>query len=538
MTPQQTWWKEAIAYQIYPKSFFDSDGDGVGDIRGIIAKLDYLKTLGVNLLWLNPVYRSPDDDNGYDISDYQAINPQYGTMADFDHLLHEAHQRGMKIIMDLVINHTSDEHPWFIESRKSKDNPYRDYYIWRDGNAGRAPNNWGSHFSQSAWTFDEQTNQYYLHIFSRKQPDLNWENPNVRADIQRMMTWWLDKGIDGFRLDAINLISKAEGFPDNRGNGEYIFSIEHFKNGPAFHDYLREMRQNVFSRYEILTVGECVLLTVDDAIRITAPERKELDMTFLFEHTEYYNLVEKDPQQLKDILTRWQVGLHNRGWTGIAFNNHDQPRVVSCFGNDAEYRAPSAKLFATLLLTLEGTPFLYQGEEIGMTNTYYDSIAEYNDVATINFYKEQVAAGIDPHAAFEKAKHVSRDRGRSPYHWTAEAHAGFTTGKPWLKLNHNYATINLNNNLHDHNSVFSHYQNMIAIRKRTPALIYGEFLPQKSPDEVFAYQRAYRNESYQVALNLSEHAVSYSCEGRLIIGNYEEADPATLQPYEARLYKL
>lgn len=538
MTPQQTWWKEAIAYQIYPKSFFDSDGDGVGDIRGIIAKLDYLKTLGVNLLWLNPVYRSPDDDNGYDISDYQAINPQYGTMADFDHLLHEVHQRGMKIIMDLVINHTSDEHPWFIESRKSKDNPYRDYYIWRDGNAGRAPNNWGSHFSQSAWTFDEQTNQYYLHIFSRKQPDLNWENPNVRADIQRMMTWWLDKGIDGFRLDAINLISKAEGFPDNRGNGEYIFSIEHFKNGPAFHDYLREMRQNVFSRYEILTVGECVLLTVDDAIRITAPERKELDMTFLFEHTEYYNLVEKDPQQLKDILTRWQVGLHNRGWTGIAFNNHDQPRVVSCFGNDAEYRAPSAKLFATLLLTLEGTPFLYQGEEIGMTNTYYDSIAEYNDVATINFYKEQVAAGIDPHAAFEKAKHVSRDRGRSPYHWTAEAHAGFTTGKPWLKLNHNYATINLNNNLHDHNSVFSHYQNMIAIRKRTPALIYGEFLPQKSPDEVFAYQRAYRNESYQVALNLSEHAVSYSCEGRLIIGNYEEADPATLQPYEARLYKL
>lgn len=538
MTPQQTWWKEAIAYQIYPKSFFDSDGDGVGDIRGIIAKLDYLKTLGVTLLWLNPVYRSPDDDNGYDISDYQAINPQYGTMADFDHLLHEAHQRGMKIIMDLVINHTSDEHPWFIESRKSKDNPYRDYYIWRDGNAGRAPNNWGSHFSQSAWTFDEQTNQYYLHIFSRKQPDLNWENPNVRADIQRMMTWWLDKGIDGFRLDAINLISKAEGFPDNQGNGEYIFSIEHFKNGPAFHDYLREMRQNVFSRYEILTVGECVLLTVDDAIRITAPERKELDMTFLFEHTEYYNLVEKDPQQLKDILTRWQVGLHNRGWTGIAFNNHDQPRVVSCFGNDAEYRAPSAKLFATLLLTLEGTPFLYQGEEIGMTNTYYDSIAEYNDVATINFYKEQVAAGIDPHAAFEKAKHVSRDRGRSPYHWTAEAHAGFTTGKPWLKLNHNYATINLNNNLHDHNSVFSHYQNMIAIRKRTPALIYGEFLPQKSPDEVFAYQRAYRNESYQVALNLSEHTVSYSCEGRLIIGNYEESDPATLQPYEARLYKL
>ncbi len=558
MTNQQTWWKEAIAYQIYPKSFFDRDGDGVGDLQGIIAKLDYLKTLGVNLLWLNPVYCSPDDDNGYDISDYQAISPQYGTLADFEHLLCEAHQRDMKIIMDLVINHTSDEHPWFIESRKSKDNPYRDYYIWRDGKAGGAPNNWGSHFSQSAWTFDEQTNQYYLHIFSRKQPDLNWENPHVRADIQRMMTWWLDKGIDGFRLDAINLISKAPGLPDNQehgkhifnsgqmntnlpdqqGNDNYIFSIEHVKNGPAFHDYLRELRRNVFSRYDIVTVGECGLATLDDAICMTAPEREELDMTFLFEHTEYYNLVEKDPQQLKAILTRWQVGLHNHGWTGIAFNNHDQPRVVSCFGNDAEYRAPSAKLFATLLLTLEGTPFIYQGEEIGMTNTYYDSIAEYNDVATINFYNEQIAAGVDPHAVFEQAKHASRDRSRSPYHWNAQAQAGFTTGQPWLKPNRNYATINLENNIEDRNSVFSYYQSMIAIRKRTPALIYGEFLPQHSPDEVFAYQRAYRNESYQIVLNLSEQVVSYSCKGRFIIGNYEQSDSATLQPYEARLYEL
>jgi len=557
MENQQSWWKEAIAYQIYPKSFFDSNGDGIGDIPGITAKLDYLNNLGVNLLWLNPIYRSPDDDNGYDISDYQAINPQYGTMMDFERLLHEAHRRNMKIIMDLVINHTSDEHPWFIESRKSQDNPYRDYYIWRDGKeGGGAPNNWGSHFSQPAWTFDERTNQYYLHIFSRKQPDLNWENPNVRAEIQRMIAWWLDKGIDGFRLDAINLISKTPGLPDNReegklifqthaqtglpdthGEGSYIFSIEHIKNGPAFHDYLRELRRNVFSRYDIVTVAECGLATIDDAIAVTAPERAELDMTFLFEHTEYYNLVERDPQQLKVILTNWQVGLHGRGWTGIAFNNHDQPRVVSCFGNDTTYRIPSAKLFATLLLTLEGTPFLYQGEEIGMTNTYYDHIAEYNDIATLNFYNEQVAAGVDPCVTFEKAKHASRDRSRSPFQWNAETHAGFTTGTPWLKPNRNYNTINLEHDRQQPDSIFSYYQRMIAIRKHAPALVHGEFIPLESPDEVFAYERIYHDESYHVVLNLSEHPIHYSCKGEVIIGNYEEPDSATLQPYEARLYK-
>ncbi|MDX1522420.1 MAG: alpha-glucosidase, partial [Anaerolineae bacterium] len=349
MTHNPTWWKEAVAYQIYPKSFFDSNGDGIGDLPGIIAKLDYLQTLGVNLLWLTPVYRSPNDDNGYDISDYQAINPEYGTMADFERLLAEAHRRDMRIIMDLVINHTSDEHPWFEESRKSKDNPYRDYYIWRDGKDGREPNNWASHFTKSAWTFDERTNQYYLHLFSRKQPDLNWENPKMRADIQKMIKWWLDNGIDGFRLDAINLISKVPGLPDNKPDGryvlgidgDYIFSLDNFRNGPAFHNYLQELTRTVFSHYDVVTVGECALLTVDDTIDITAPERGELDMTFLFEHTEYYNLVEKDPQKLKEIITRWQTGLHQRGWVGIAFNNHDQPRVVSCFGNDAEYRVPS-----------------------------------------------------------------------------------------------------------------------------------------------------------------------------------------------------
>jgi oligo-1,6-glucosidase len=468
-------------------------------------------------------------------------------MADFEHLLAEAHQRDIRVIMDLVINHTSDEHPWFVESRKAKDNPYRDYYIWRDGKDGREPNNWASHFTKSAWTFDPQTGQYYLHIFSRRQPDLNWENPKMRADVQRMIKWWLDKGIDGFRLDAINLISKVPGLPDNKADGryvfsvdgDYIFSLDNFRNGPAFHDYLQELNRTVFSHYDTVTVGECALLTVADTIDITAPERGELDMTFLFEHTEYYNLVEKDPQKLKEIITRWQVGLHERGWVALAFNNHDQPRVVSCFGNDApECRVPSAKLFATLLLTLEGTPFIYQGEEIGMTSTYYDTIAEYNDVATVNIYNEKVAAGANPQTIFKQVSQTSRDRGRSPFHWNASENAGFTSGSPWLGPNRNYADINLAHNLTDKNSIFHYYRTLIALRKQTPALVYGEFAAQEAPEELFVYQRLYHNEVYQVVLNLSEQAVEYSTEGQLLIGNYEPADPATLHPYEARVYKL
>lgn len=547
MTNQATWWKEAVAYQIYPKSFYDSNGDGIGDLPGIIAKLDVLQTLGVNLLWLTPVYRSPNDDNGYDISDYQAINPEYGTMADFERLLAEAHRRDMRVIMDLVVNHTSDEHPWFVESRKSTDNPYRDYYIWRDGKNGREPNNWSSHFGRSAWTFEAQTGQYYLHLFSRKQPDLNWENPKVREEIQRMIAWWLDKGIDGFRLDAINLISKVAGLPDNQRegryvlgvDGDYIFSLENFRNGPAFHDYMQELNRKVFSRYDIVTVGECAMVGVADTIDITAPERGELDMAFLFEHTEYYNLIEKDPQKLKEIITRWQVGLHEQGWVGLAFNNHDQPRVVSCFGNDsAAYRVPSAKLFGTLLLTLEGTPFIYQGEELGMTNTFYDTIEEYNDKATVNIYQEQVAAGADPQTVFEAVRNRSRDRGRSPYHWDATAQAGFTKGQPWLGLNRNYPQINLASSLADENSIFHYYQKMIVLRKQSPALVYGRFVAQAAPTELFVYRRVDHNDTYQIVLNLSEQPVRYSPEGDLLLGSYTLTDPTTLQPYEARIYKL
>ncbi len=535
---ERAWWKEAVVYQIYPKSFYDSDGDGIGDLPGITAKLDMLIQLGIDVLWLNPVYTSPEIDNGYDISDYRAINPKFGTMADFEHLLDEAHRRRLRVIMDLVVNHTSDQHPWFVESRKSKDNPYRDYYIWRDGKDGREPNNWGGHFTQSAWSLDAGTGQYYLHIFSPQQPDLNWENPAVRQEVQRIMAWWLAKGIDGFRLDAINLIAKAHGLPDNFGDGRYVFSIEHFCNQSRYHDYLREMNHAVLARREVLTVGECAALTVDAAVAVSSPARAELNMAFLFEHTDYYNTVGKDPQKLKEILTRWQVGLHGRGWVGLAFNNHDQPRVVSCFGDDVRYRTESAKLFATLLLTLEGTPFLLQGEELGMTNAVYTTIEEYNDVQTVNVYREQVAAGADPTVTFAAVQATSRDRSRSPYQWDATPHAGFTSGRPWIRANPNYVTINRAAEVANPDSVFHYYRQLIALRKTTPALVYGEFMPQDAPEQLYVYRRVYAGQSYQVVLNLSDQVVRYTCVGRRLIGNYVAMDKNRLQPYEAGVYAL
>ncbi|MCB0038212.1 MAG: alpha-glucosidase [Caldilinea sp.] len=537
MSGNSVWWKEAIVYQVYPKSFYDSDGDGIGDLPGIIAKLDVLQQLGVDVLWLNPVYTSPEVDNGYDISDYQAINPKFGTMADFEHLLAEAHRRGLRVIMDLVVNHTSDQHEWFHESRTTRENAYRDYFIWRDPVNGREPNNWAGHFTQSAWSFDDATGQYYLHIFSPQQPDLNWENPAVRQEVQRIMAWWLAKGIDGFRLDAINLIAKAPGLPDNRGDGRYIFSIENFCNQPRFHDYLREMNHAVLAQQDVLTVGECAALTVDDAIAVSAPDRHELNMAFLFEHTDYYNTVGKDPQKLKEILTRWQVGLHGRGWVGLAFNNHDQPRVVSCFGDDTRYREESAKLFATLLLTLEGTPFLFQGEEIGMTNAVYATIEEYNDVGTVNLYREQVAAGADPQVVFERVRATSRDRGRSPYQWDGSADAGFTTGIPWIGVNPNHVAVNLQENLDDPDSIFHYYRRMIALRKATPALVYGRFEAVPAPDALFVYRRIGDEGSCLVVLNLSEESVEFAAEGTLLIGTHAQPEKNRLQPYEARVYR-
>ncbi|MCB1644478.1 MAG: alpha-glucosidase, partial [Pseudomonadales bacterium] len=545
MTSRTEWWKQAVAYQVYVKSFFDSDGDGLGDLPGLISKLDYLRYLGVDLLWLTPVQLSPYRENGYDISDYQAIQPELGTLDDFGNLLKEAHARDIRIITDFVINHTSDLHPWFIESRSSRTNPRRDYYIWRDGKDGCEPNNWASHFSEAAWTFDEQTEQYYLHLFSKHQPDLNWNNPAVRDELQRMMKWWLDRGIDGFRLDAINLISKRQDFPDNSVNdrfflsqqGSRMFSLDNFRNGPDLNDFLVELKTRVMDQYDCVTVGECAMLNVDDAVGFSAPATGSLDMTFLFEHTEHYNLVGKDPEKLKEIITRWQTDLHGRGWVGIAFNNHDQPRVVSCFGNDADYRKESAKLFAVLLLSLEGTPFIYQGEEIGMTSVTYDDIADYDDVATINEYAQKISDGIDPDIALDQVRAISRDRGRSPFQWNAEKAAGFTTGKPWIGINQNYAEVNLQRDLEDTDSVCHFYKKMIALRKLTPALVHGSFTRLDSPQELYVFERTFRDETVTVVLNPGDVAVSYTCDVQPKLSNYPTTDHGLVRPWEARILK-
>jgi oligo-1,6-glucosidase len=554
---QRKWWKESVVYQIYPRSFYDSNGDGIGDLGGIIQKLDYLKTLGVDILWLNPIYASPDIDNGYDISDYQAVHPQYGTMADLECLIEGIHQRGMRIIMDLVINHTSDQHPWFIESCKSRDNPYREYYIWRDGKDGHTPNNWGAHFTKSAWTFDSHTGQYYLNTFSAQQPDLNWENPTLRTELHRMIQWWLEKGIDGFRLDAISFISKAPGFPDNATGDSvaaesYVFSLENMMNGPQYHQYLRELNREVLRKFDIVTVGECIGLTVESAIDVSAPERGELNMPFLFEHSDYYLNFGKDPQKLKEILTRWQVGMHGKGWMGMAFDSHDLPRVVSLFGDDTHYREASAKLFATLLLTLEGTPFIYQGEEIGMTNVAFERIEDYDDIHTINLYHELVdERGQDPAQAMSVIHTRSRDNARTPMQWNASPQAGFTTGRPWLKVNANYPSINVAQALSDSSSIFHYFQQLIQLRKNNPALIYGSFdsiLPEH--EQVYAYTRTLEPVRLMVILNLSAQAVSFELPEDnprssldLLIGNYP-VDPAedgryfSLQPYEGGVYQL
>ena len=413
---RKAWWKESVVYQIYPRSFCDGNGDGIGDLRGITSKLDYLQALGVDVIWLSPVYRSPNDDNGYDISDYRAIMDEFGTMADWEEMLEGMHRRGIKLVMDLVVNHTSDEHPWFVESRKSKDNPYRDYYIWRPPRDGREPNNWASHFSGSAWQLDEATGEYYLHLFSRKQPDLNWENPEVRAAIWEMMRWWLDKGVDGFRMDVINMISKVPGLPDApEGWGRYQYGGLYFIHGPRLLEYLAEMKREVLSHYDVLTVGETPLVTTQDALEIAGEETGALNMVFQFDHM---NLDTREPGWLADlrqIMTRWQVDLEGRAWNSLYLSNHDQPRSVSRFGDDGRYRVESAKMLATFVHMLQGTPYVYQGEEIGMTNVAFGSIADYRDIQTLNLYRECVEEmGMAPEDALAIAHTRGRDNARTP----------------------------------------------------------------------------------------------------------------------------
>ncbi|MFD1175293.1 alpha-glucosidase [Paenibacillus puldeungensis] len=554
------WWKESVVYQIYPRSFMDSNGDGIGDLQGIISKLDYLKTLGIDVVWLCPVYESPNDDNGYDISNYQGIMHEFGTMTDWEELLEGLHQRGMKLIMDLVVNHSSDEHHWFVESRKSKDNPYRDYYVWRPGKNGEAPNDWGSFFSGPAWQYDATTDEYYLHIFSKKQPDLNWENPKVRREVYDMMTWWLDKGIDGFRMDVINLISKAPGLPSMKDGGDG----PRFINGPRVHEFIQEMNREVLSKYDIMTVGETLDVTPEDVIKYAGTDRHELNMVFQFElmgiDSGPSGKWEVTPWKLTDfkkIISKWQTSLEGKAWNSIYLNNHDQPRLLSRFGNDKEYHNKSAKMLATMLHTLQGTTYIYQGEEIGMTNVRFDTIEEYRDIETLNRYQECIDQGQEPSEVMESIYAKGRDNARTPMQWTGNhPHAGFTTGTPWLTVNPNYPEINVERALADEDSIFHYYQKLIRLRKQHDVIVYGAFELLNADDEqVFAYTRTFGEERLLIILNFYDkparfewnwskvEAISGERTAELLISNYdipasEDVRQVDLRPYEARVYKL
>lgn len=561
---QQKWWKESVVYQIWPRSFKDSNGDGIGDLRGIIQKLDYLKALGVDVVWLSPVYESPNDDMGYDISNYQEIMEEFGTLADWEALIAGLHERGLKLVMDLVVNHTSDEHPWFVEARKAKDNPYRDYYIWRPGKEGHEPNNWVSFFGGSAWQDDAATDEYYLHLFSTKQPDLNWENPQVRLAIFAMMRWWLDKGVDGFRMDVINLISKTPGLPDAPivSADRYQWGGEFFAFGPRLLEFLGEMKEQVLSRYDILTVGEVPMATTERAIAITHEATGALNMLFQFDHmaldTDERQMLGKwavkpwSLLELKQSMTHWQKALENKGWNSLYLANHDQPRALSRFGDDGQYRVESAKLLATFLHTLQGTPYIYQGEEIGMTNVKFSSINDYKDIETHNIYRELVEQrGFEPQVVMEMIYAKGRDNARTPMQWDVSTNAGFTDGTPWIKVNPNYPTINVEQALADPHSIFYYYQQLLRLRKTYPILVYGTYdLILADHPTIYAYTRTLADERLLVMLNFTKQPAVFVlpatlpvADKRLLISNYAvdaEASLAqvTLRPYEARVYQI
>ncbi|SLL15139.1 alpha-glucosidase [Mycobacteroides abscessus subsp. abscessus] len=554
------WWKESVVYQIYPRSFMDSNGDGIGDLQGIISKLDYLKNLGVDVIWLSPVYESPNGDNGYDISDYQAIMREFGTMGDWDELLKEIHRRDMKLIMDLVVNHSSDEHKWFVEAKKSKENPYRDYYIWRKGKDGKEPNNWYSNFGGSAWQYDEQTDEYFLHLFSKKQPDLNWENPKLRCEIYEMMQWWLEKGIDGFRMDVINFISKPEEMPDGepKPGKKYASGSKYYRNGPRIHEYLQEMNEKVLSNYDVMTVGEMPGVTPELAEIYTQEENKELNMVFQFEHMGLDNgpngkwdLKPLDLLDLKKNLTKWQKALEYKGWNSLYFNNHDQPRIVSRFGNDGALRVESAKMLATLLHMMKGTPYIYQGEEIGMTNVQYDSIEDYRDIEIHQFYQEKLEEGIPIDKIMESIYAKGRDNSRTPMQWDHTKNAGFTTGIPWIKVNTNYKKVNAEDAIADPDSIYHYYRKLIKLRKEHEVIVYGSYdLLLENHPEIFAYKRSLNGETLVVFCNFSEKEIEMefsqefsSGSAVMLISNYQDTDEKVeskmvLRSYEVRVYLL
>ena len=550
---KKAWWKEAVVYQIYPRSFCDSNGDGIGDLNGITSKLDYLKELGIDVIWLSPVYKSPNDDNGYDISDYEDIMTEFGNMNDFDKMLAAAHERGIKIVMDLVVNHTSDEHPWFVESRSSKDNEKRDYYIWKEGKDGKEPTNWGSAFSGPAWKYDEKTDMYYLHLFSVKQPDLNWENPKVRKEVFDMMTRWCEKGIDGFRMDVISLISKPEGYPDAKVVGLYG-DMGICANGPKVHDYLKEMNEKVLSKFDIMTVGETAGVTLEEAKKYANTDGSELNMVFQFEHMDLdggekfkWSTKPMPLVPLKENLSKWQKGLDGVAWNSLYFCNHDQPRIVSRLGDESDaYRELSAKCIATCLHMMQGTPYIYQGEELGMTNTVFNSVDDFRDLESVNAYRELVESGLYTDGdMFPKIAHKSRDNARTPMQWDASENAGFTTGKPWIAVNPNYKKINVADQLKREDSVFHYYQKLIRLRKENEIIVYGNYELLLPEDEnIFAYIRTLDNQKLLVVCNFSKSEQKFDFSGyenaKVLISNYnrDARKDGILKPYEATVLLL
>ena len=550
---EKRWWKESVVYQIYPRSFCDSNGDGIGDLNGITGKLDYLKELGIDVIWLSPVYKSPNDDNGYDISDYQAIMDEFGTMEDFDLMLATAHEKGIKIMMDLVVNHTSDEHKWFIESRKSTDNPYRDYYIWRPAKEdGSLPNNWGSCFSGPAWEYDKTTDMYFLHLFSKKQPDLNWDNPAVRQDVFDMMNWWLKKGVDGFRMDVISLISKEPGLPDKEPgiNGYATFNVS--ANGPHVHEYLQEMRQKALNNADTITVGECSGVTLEEAKKYARSDEKELNMVFQFEHMDVdsdekagkWTTRKMDLRNLKKILTRWQKGLQDIAWNSLYWENHDQPRSVSRFGNDSdEYREISAKMLATCIHMMQGTPYVYQGEELGMTNCPFNTLDNFRDLESINAFHELTEQGkMTEEDMMAAIGYKGRDNARTPMQWDDSAYAGFSTTNPWIMVNPNYTKINAKDQVNREDSVFKYYQKLIKLRHESELIVYGTYdLILDDDKDIYAYIRTLGDEKLIVYCNFSENTREVELpeeftNGKVLISNYIDAKvnhKITLRPYEA-----
>nr|WP_307760537.1 alpha,alpha-phosphotrehalase [uncultured Peptostreptococcus sp.] len=523
------WWKKSVVYQVYPRSFKDTNNDGMGDINGVTEKLDYLSELGIDVIWLSPVYESPQDDNGYDISDYRKIWSSFGSNEDMYRLIDEAHKRNIKIVMDLVANHTSDEHKWFEESKKSKDNPYRDYYFWRD-----EKNNWGSYFSGTAWEYDENTEQYYLHLFSKKQPDLNWENPVVRNEIWDMMKFWMDKGVDGWRLDVISSISKYTDFPDyDESMGEYPIGKYH-ANGPRLHEYLHEMNKEVLSKYDCMTVGEAPGSTVENALLFCDKDREELDMIFTFDHMDLdkkegsklgkWDLKELKLTDLKECMENWQHGLHEKGWNSLYFENHDQARVISRWGNDKEYRVECAKMFATILHFMQGTPYIYQGEEIGMVNSDY-KIEEYDDIEMLNAYKDLVVdRKLMDKETFMKAAHtIGRDNARTPMQWDSSEYAGFSSVEPWLKVNPRYKEINVEEALKDKNSIFYYYKNLIEFRHKDDVITNAGFeLIDRDNESIFAYERKEGEKSIIVIANFYDKEEEFELEEKYKLKDYNE----------------